>query len=58
MTGALPWAGLLFVAGFATREVAAYHDTSLGAYIASIVLLFIAPYVCPPLLACHDHLTR
>ena len=43
LTGALPWAGLLFVGGFAAREYTAYHDTSLGAYIASIVLLFVAP---------------
>ena len=41
--GALPWAGLLFVAGYALREVTAYHDTNLEAYIASIALLFISP---------------
>ena len=43
LTGALPWAGLLFVAGYAVREVTAYHDTNLEAYTASIALLFISP---------------
>jgi hypothetical protein len=41
----LPWAALVFVAGFCTREYGAYHYDNLGIFIASTVLLFIAPPV-------------
>ncbi|KAH0844213.1 RTA1 domain protein [Fonsecaea pedrosoi] len=40
-----PWAAALFVAGLATREYGAYHTDDLGVFIASTVLLFIAPPV-------------
>ncbi|KAL1708577.1 RTA1 like protein-domain-containing protein [Schizophyllum commune] len=45
VTGLLPWAAALFVAGFITREVGAYHYTSEGLYISSTRLLLIAPAV-------------
>ncbi|KAL1723467.1 RTA1 like protein-domain-containing protein [Schizophyllum commune] len=45
VTGLLPWAAALFVAGFITREVGAYHSTSEGLYISSTRLLLIAPAV-------------
>ncbi len=41
----LPWAAILFVAGFATREYGAYHYDNLGIFISSTVLLFVAPPV-------------
>ncbi|EXJ85554.1 hypothetical protein A1O1_05918 [Capronia coronata CBS 617.96] len=41
----LPWAGLLFVVGFALREVGAYNYGNLNVFIASTVLLFLAPPV-------------
>ncbi|KIY01427.1 uncharacterized protein Z520_02979 [Fonsecaea multimorphosa CBS 102226] len=40
-----PWAAALFVAGLATREYGAYHTDDLGVFVASTVLLFIAPPV-------------
>jgi hypothetical protein len=40
-----PWASLLFVAGFCLREYGAYHYDKMGEFIASQVLLFIAPPV-------------
>ena len=45
ITGALPWAGLLFVAGFAMHIVSAYKDHDLGIFIAAVVLLLVAPSV-------------
>ncbi|KAL1662348.1 RTA1 like protein-domain-containing protein [Schizophyllum commune] len=45
VTGLLPWAAALFVAGFITREAGAYHYTSEGLYISSTRLLLIAPAV-------------
>ncbi|KAK4946974.1 hypothetical protein LTR10_014116 [Elasticomyces elasticus] len=41
----LPWAAALFIAGFGLREYGAYAQDNLGVYIASTVLLFIAPPV-------------
>ncbi|KAL2426092.1 Lipid-translocating exporter-like protein RTA1 [Exophiala dermatitidis] len=41
----LPWAALLFVAGFALREYGAYNYDNLSIYISSQVLLFLAPPV-------------
>ncbi|KAI1628775.1 hypothetical protein EDD37DRAFT_603694 [Exophiala viscosa] len=41
----LPWAAALFIAGFGLRERGAYDFGNLGVYIASTVLLFIAPPV-------------
>ncbi|KIW15280.1 hypothetical protein PV08_05325 [Exophiala spinifera] len=41
----LPWAALLFIAGFALREYGAYHYDDLDVFIASAVLLFVAPPV-------------
>ncbi|KIX06165.1 uncharacterized protein Z518_04139 [Rhinocladiella mackenziei CBS 650.93] len=41
----LPWAALLFVAGFSLREYGAYHYDNLDIFIASTVLLFLAPPV-------------
>ena len=41
----LPWAAVVFVAGFATRVYGAYHYDNLGIFIASTVLLFVAPPV-------------
>ncbi|KAL1680741.1 RTA1 like protein-domain-containing protein [Schizophyllum commune] len=45
VSGLLPWAAVLFTAGFITREIGAYHYDSIGIYIASSVLLLIAPPV-------------
>lgn len=39
----LPWASILFVAGFAMREVGAFNYKNEGIYIASTVLLLFAP---------------
>lgn len=41
----LPWAALLFVVGFSLREYGAHHYGDLDVFIASTVLLFIAPPV-------------
>jgi RTA1 like protein len=42
----LPWAATLFVAGFSLRAYAAYHHyDKLDVFIASTVLLFLAPPV-------------
>lgn len=41
----LPWAALLFTAGFCLREYGAYHYNEIGPFIASQVLLFVAPPV-------------
>jgi hypothetical protein len=41
----LPWAALLFVVGFALREVGAFHYNNLDIFISSTVLLFLAPPV-------------
>ncbi|KAL6240778.1 hypothetical protein RBB50_012342 [Rhinocladiella similis] len=41
----LPWAALLFIVGFALREYGAYHYDNLDIFIASTVLLFLAPPV-------------
>ncbi|KAL9589918.1 MAG: hypothetical protein Q9203_001273 [Teloschistes exilis] len=45
ITGTLPWGGLLFIAGFALREVSAFDTHSLPLFIASTVLLLVAPPV-------------
>ncbi|KAL9122574.1 MAG: hypothetical protein Q9187_000867 [Circinaria calcarea] len=45
ITGILPWASLLFTTGFIMREVSAYNPDNLGIFIASIVLLLVAPPV-------------
>jgi hypothetical protein len=36
---------MLFVAGFAVREVGAYNYDNLNIFIASTVLLLVAPFV-------------
>ncbi|KAK6372090.1 hypothetical protein LTR64_004004 [Lithohypha guttulata] len=41
----LPWAAFLFTAGFTLREYGSYNTDNLGVFIASQVLLFIAPPV-------------
>lgn len=41
----LPWAAFLFTAGFILREYGSYHTNNLGIFIASQVLLFVAPPV-------------
>lgn len=41
----LPWAAIVFVAGFCAREYGAWHYRNLGAFISSTVLLFVAPPV-------------
>lgn len=41
----LPWAAFLFTVGFILREYCRYHTDQLGIYIASQVLLFVAPPV-------------
>ena len=41
----LPWAALIFTAGFILREYGTYHTDNLDIFIASNVLLFVAPPV-------------
>lgn len=41
----LPWAALIFAAGFGLREYNSYHTEDLNTFIASTVLLFVAPPV-------------
>ncbi|KAL8720331.1 MAG: hypothetical protein Q9225_002793 [Loekoesia sp. 1 TL-2023] len=45
VTGTLPWGGIVFVAGFAMREVSAFNPKNLDVSIASQVLLLVAPPV-------------
>ncbi|KAL9615049.1 MAG: hypothetical protein Q9167_000472 [Letrouitia subvulpina] len=45
VTGALPWGGTVFVAGFVMHEVSAFYPHDLGIFIASLVLLYLAPPV-------------
>lgn len=41
----LPWAALIFTAGFSLREYNSYHTDDLNTFIASTVMLFVAPPV-------------
>lgn len=41
----LPWASLIFTTGFVLREYNSYHTSDLNTFIASTVLLFVAPPV-------------
>ncbi|KAI9679207.1 MAG: hypothetical protein M1817_005226 [Caeruleum heppii] len=43
MMGLMHWANIIFIAGFAMREVGAFHYDNLGVSIASNVLLYAAP---------------
>ncbi|KAL9594178.1 MAG: hypothetical protein Q9219_007176 [cf. Caloplaca sp. 3 TL-2023] len=45
VTGTLPWGGILFIAGFSIREVSAFYPRNLNLFIASTVLLLVAPPV-------------
>lgn len=45
VTGTLPWGGVVFIAGFAMREVSAYYPKDLNVFIASTVLILVAPPV-------------
>lgn len=45
VTGTLPWGGIVFIAGFAMREVSAYYPKNLNIFIASTVLILVAPPV-------------
>ncbi|KAI9699258.1 MAG: hypothetical protein M1836_002868 [Candelina mexicana] len=45
MTVILPWGATIFVAGFVTRELGAYHYDELPIFIAQTVLLLEAPPV-------------
>ncbi|KAL8949697.1 MAG: hypothetical protein Q9222_004218 [Ikaeria aurantiellina] len=45
IAGTLPWGGLLFTTGFALREVSAFDPKNVGIFIASAVLLLLAPPV-------------
>ncbi|KAL8916137.1 MAG: hypothetical protein Q9172_006434 [Xanthocarpia lactea] len=45
ITATLPWGGLLFIVGFAMREVSAFKPNHLPIFIASICLLLLAPPV-------------
>ncbi|KAL8652014.1 MAG: hypothetical protein Q9210_002939 [Variospora velana] len=45
VTGTLPWGGIVFVAGFAVREVSAFYPKDLNLFIASTVLILVAPPV-------------
>jgi hypothetical protein len=49
VTVILSWSALLFVAGFITRAIGAWHFGNLGLFISSIVLIYAAPYVSDPL---------
>ncbi|KAI4206970.1 MAG: hypothetical protein LQ346_000802 [Caloplaca aetnensis] len=45
VTGTLPWGGIVFIAGFAMREVSAFYPKNLNIFIASTVLILVAPPV-------------
>ncbi|KAI4192334.1 MAG: hypothetical protein LQ348_003187 [Seirophora lacunosa] len=45
VTGTLPWGGIVFIAGFAVREVSAFYPKNLNLFIASAVLILVAPPV-------------
>ncbi|KAL8955096.1 MAG: hypothetical protein Q9183_006794, partial [Haloplaca sp. 2 TL-2023] len=45
ITATLPWGGTLFVAGFIMREISAFKTHHLPIFIASTVLLLVAPPV-------------
>ncbi|KAI4125649.1 MAG: hypothetical protein LQ338_004141 [Usnochroma carphineum] len=45
VTGSLPWGGIVFIAGFAMREVSTFHPKDLNVFIASTVLILVAPPV-------------
>lgn len=45
VTGTLPWGGIVFIAGFAMREVSAFDPKNLSDFIASTVLILVAPPV-------------
>ncbi|KAL9131720.1 MAG: hypothetical protein Q9217_000395 [Psora testacea] len=45
ITGALPWGGIIMVAGFITREASAFKTRDLDIFISTQVLLFAAPPV-------------
>lgn len=47
VTGIFPWSALLFVAGYTLREIGAFHYDNLNIFIASLVLIYAAPYVRP-----------
>jgi membrane protein DedA with SNARE-associated domain len=42
-TGLMPWAALLLTAGFALREVGAYHYSNVDILIANTVLIMSGP---------------
>lgn len=43
VSGILPWAALIFVAGYGLREYGAFHYSDLNVFIASLVMLYAAP---------------
>lgn len=47
VTGILPWAALLFVAGYILREIGAFHYDNLKIFISSLVLIYASPFVPP-----------
>lgn len=52
VTGLLPWSALLFVAGFVLRAIGAFGEwDNIGIFIASTVLLLVAPLVISSLLS-------
>lgn len=42
-TGLLPWAALVFTAGYIMRELGAYHYGNVNIFISSICLVYAAP---------------
>ena len=42
-TGLLPWAALVFTAGYIMRVIGAYHYGNLDVFISSICLVYAAP---------------
>lgn len=42
-TGLLPWASLIFAAGYIMREVGAYNYDNVDVFISSICLVYAAP---------------
>lgn len=43
ITGLLPFTAVIFTAGFLTREIGAYHYDDSNLYIASTILIYMAP---------------
>jgi hypothetical protein len=44
VTGILPWAATIFVAGYVLREIGAFNFGDINIFIASLVMIYAAPF--------------